>query len=74
MAKILINGKEETIENNITITKLLEQKNIRKEVVEIELNGSIVSKENYDEIFLKDGDALEFIFYMGGGKLWQRKL
>lgn len=48
--------------------ELLQFKNIRKEVVEIELNGNILKKEDYDKIFLKDKDVLEFIFYMGGGE------
>lgn len=68
MAKILINGKEENIKKKMTVGELLQFKNIRKEVVEIELNGNILKKEDYDKIFLKDKDVLEFIFYMGGGE------
>lgn len=66
--KILINGKEEKVESNITILKLLEKKNIRKDAVEIELNRSIINKKDYDTVYIKDGDKLELIFYMGGGK------
>lgn len=66
--KVIINGKEENLHSEITILTLLQQRNIRKEVVEVELNGNIVKKENYDKITLKDKDVLEFIFYMGGGK------
>lgn len=66
--KIIINGKEENLDGEFTISKLLKEKNIRYEVVEVELNGNIIKKDDYDKIFLKDKDVLEFIFYMGGGK------
>jgi len=28
-----------------------------------------VDRNEYGEIFLKDGDVLEFLYYMGGGKV-----
>ena len=65
--KITINGKKEKFENSLTVEKLLETKKIRKEVVTIELNSEILPREKYVNIILKDGDILEFIYYMGGG-------
>lgn len=70
--EILINGKKENLDNKITILDILKMKNIRKEIVEVELNGDIIKKESYDKTFLKEKDVLEFIFYMGGGE-WLQK-
>lgn len=65
--KIQINGKEENIPDKISISDLLETKGIRQEVVTIEVNGQIIEKKQYPQITIKEGDIIEFIFYMGGG-------
>ena len=44
---IYLNGKSEEIKNNLNISKLLEAKKIRPEVVTIELNDKIIEKDNY---------------------------
>lgn len=72
--EILLNGKKENLNKSINIEEILNIKNIRREVVTVQLNGKIIDKENYGKILLKDGDEMEFIYYMGGGKLCQKKL
>ena len=65
--KIVFNGKEEILEDNITISQFLKSKNVRPEVVTIELNDKIIERKDYDNIHLKDNDRLEMVFFMGGG-------
>lgn len=65
--KLSINGKIEEISNGINISKLLESKKIRPEVVTIELNEQVINRAQYTETMLKEGDKLEFVYYMGGG-------
>jgi len=65
--KIVFNGKEEILEDNITISRFLKSKNVRPEVVTIELNDKIIERKDYDNIHLKDNDRLEMVFFMGGG-------
>jgi len=65
--KIFVNGKEELYENKINVTELLKQKNIRQEIVTIELNGKIINRKDFQTIFLDDGDKVEMVYFMGGG-------
>lgn len=65
--KIVLNGKEKKLEDEMSILKLLKEKNIRPEVVTVELNDKIIEKVKYSESILKNGDRLEFVFFMGGG-------
>jgi len=65
--KIVFNGKEEILEENITLSQFLKSKNVRPEVVTIELNDKIIERKDYDNIHLKDNDRLEMVFFMGGG-------
>ena len=66
--KIMLNGKEESLSGAISIDELLKLKKIRREVVTIELNEAILEREKYASTFLKAGDKLEFVYYMGGGQ------
>jgi len=64
---VQINGKKETLPEAVSIEELLKLKNIRREVVTIELNDVIIEREAYASTVLKEGDRLEFVYYMGGG-------
>lgn len=64
---IFLNGKKEEIEGEMNISKLLEIKKIRPEVVTVEVNEEIVERAKYKDIIIKDKDRLEFVYYMGGG-------
>ena len=67
--QITVNGNKETLSPQQTVGGLLAGKNIRPEVVAVELNGEIVARENYAAAKLKDGDQLEIVYFMGGGDL-----
>lgn len=64
---IFINGKREETQEGLTVAKLLAAKNIRPEVVTVELNDQIIERAKYTETLLKANDRLEFVYYMGGG-------
>jgi len=66
---IYVNGKKEEIANPLTIQGLLEVKKIRPELVTIELNEEIIAKDKYKTTVLKPQDKVEFVYYMGGGRL-----
>ncbi len=63
---VTINGKKEEIQSD-TVLGLLESKAIEPQMVSVELNSKIVDREAYSNTPLKEGDALEFLFFMGGG-------
>jgi cysteine synthase A len=72
---IYLNGKREELKNDvISISKVLEVKKIRPEVVTIELNDQIIERSKYTEAYLKDKDRLEFVYYMGGGMPFSDKV
>ncbi len=62
-----INGKKEDIQCT-TLEDLLRVKNIEPQMVSIELNDNMVSRENLASTTLKEGDAIELLFFMGGGR------
>jgi sulfur carrier protein len=66
--KVIINGKEAVLENEITVKELLEKGYVEmQEYVTVQVNEDIVSNDNYETHIIKDGDVVEFLYYMGGG-------
>ena len=65
--KIKINGKEETLQEGLSVADLLKSRKIRFEMVSVELNDAILHRDQFTAASLKEGDRVEFIYYMGGG-------
>lgn len=66
---ILVNGKEVNIEAGTSITELLNSQKVEmQDYVTVQLNEDIVEREDFDTLILKEEDAVEFIYFMGGGQ------
>ena len=65
--KITLNGKPNEIKTGKTVTDLLTKWRMRPELVTVEINEHILQKLDYETTEIKEGDKVEFIFYMGGG-------
>lgn len=66
--KITINGKAEELHEGVSVTDLLTSRKIRAEMVSIELNSEILPRDKFSATQLAEGDKLEFLYYMGGGR------
>lgn len=64
--KLIINGKEKTIECE-KISELLNALGLNKDAVAVELNKNIVHRQNFDNVLLKNNDKLEIVTVVGGG-------
>lgn len=64
---IRLNGKPNEIKAGMTVSELLLKWKIRPELVTVEVNENILQKLDYEATEIKDGDNVEFVFYMGGG-------
>ncbi len=67
MIEVQINGVREEIESGTTVALILENKEVRQEMVAVEINGELVQKGEYPTLTLKAGDEMEFLHYMAGG-------
>lgn len=65
--KLTVNGKETVIESLMTIKQFIESKGLNSSAVVVEHNYNIPDREKWDEIYLKDGDNLEIVKFIGGG-------
>lgn len=68
--KIKVNGKDVTTEKEITIKELLEIEKVEMpEYVTVQVNEELIAKEDFDTFRVKDNDAVDFLYFMGGGNL-----
>jgi len=65
--QVTINGKPEDVSAN-TVSEVLKHKEIDPHMVAVELNAQIVERDRLETTTIQEGDKLEFLFYMGGGK------
>jgi len=61
-----VNGKSEEFPGG-SVLDLLKTKKIEPQMVAVEVNDSMIEREGLATTELKEGDRLEFLFYMGGG-------
>lgn len=65
--KILLNGKEEELKYGLTVEGLLKKLDLDERLVAVEINESIVKKEDYGGTMLNENDRVEIVHLVGGG-------
>jgi thiamine biosynthesis protein ThiS len=66
--EIILNGDKETLEKEYNITELLQKHGLNPAVVTISLNGDILTRDVFDNTIVKDGDSVDILMFMGGGR------
>ena len=64
---LTLNGKQESIEKPLTLDALVAAKGLCPEKIVVEHNFSIISKEDWRKVTLKDQDMIEIVSFVGGG-------
>lgn len=68
MAKIILNGEEKEILAPVTVSELIKQNNVfQPEMVSVQVNEEYVEREAFNTTQIKDGDSVDFLYFMGGG-------
>ena len=64
---IIINGEDKTVEENITLQKLLQEFHLEGKVMAAAINMEIIKQNKWNEQQLHEGDKLELLDFVGGG-------
>ncbi len=65
---IQVNGEPRGVNEQITVSDLLRELNIKPDRVAVELNLEIVERQMFDTRLLKEGDRVEILSFIGGGR------
>lgn len=64
---MIVNGRDRVVEFDSSIEKLLLDLRLDVDKVVVEIDGEIISRENFSKITLKESNIVEVISFVGGG-------
>ena len=71
MAKIIVNGEAQDVQLPLNITELIQKNNVQQpEMVSVQVNNDFIDNLDWDNIQIKEGDEVDFLYFMGGGAFW----
>ena len=65
--KLFVNGEEMQFDGVATLAEMVERLGMKGDRVAVELNREIVSRAQWNETALHEGDRLEIVHFVGGG-------
>ena len=69
MAKIYVNGDAQEVSLPLNVSELIQQNNVAQpEMVSVQVNEEFAEREDWESIQLKEGDKVDFLYFMGGGQ------
>ena len=70
MAKIYVNGDAQEVSLPLNVTELIKQNDVQQpDMVSVQVNEEFADRDDWDNIQLKEGDKVDFLYFMGGGSL-----
>ena len=70
MAKIKVNGETQEVQLPLILTELIKQNDVQQpDMVSVQVNEDFVDRAEWDGIQIKEGDSVDFLYFMGGGAL-----
>lgn len=65
---ITVAGTKKEFEDGLTVAKLIEIENVETpQYVTVTINDEFIESGSFDTTVIKDGDSVEFLYFMGGG-------
>lgn len=66
--KLIIQGQAKEYDDAATINTVIENEKVETpEYVTVSVNDELYDVSEFEKISLKDGDNIEFLYFMGGG-------
>ena len=67
--KITVAGVKKEYADGLTVAQLIEAENVETpQYVTVSVNDEFVQSGTFEQTVLKDGDEVEFLYFMGGGR------
>ncbi len=64
---VKVNGEVVQDADGMSVSEFLSTHGYPDKMIAVECNGTIISRKDWDEVTLKDGDAVEVVRFVGGG-------
>ena len=68
VVKITVNGETQEVQLPLSLTELIKQNDVQQpEMVSVQVNDDFVDRAEWDGLQIKEGDTVDFLYFMGGG-------
>ncbi|MDY5656434.1 MAG: sulfur carrier protein ThiS [Prevotella sp.] len=68
MAKIIVNGEQQDVSLPLNVAQLLQLNQVEQpERVSVQVNEEFADRGDWEKIQIKEGDEVDFLYFMGGG-------
>ena len=65
---ITVAGNRKEYDEGLTVSNLIEVENVENPLyVTVTINDDFLKSDEFETTVLKDGDVVEFLYFMGGG-------
>jgi len=69
MAKITVNGEVQEVQLPLNLAELIKLNDVQQpDMVSVQVNEDFVDRSEWDGIQIKEGDSIDFLYFMGGGQ------
>ena len=67
--KLVVNGSDVDVSDGINVSQLLIERRVKMpDMVVVELNETVLQRAEFETTLLREGDRVEFLYFMGGGR------
>ena len=65
--QVQVNGKEREVQSGLSVHELVESFDLNPRLIVVELNREILSRDQFKDVQVSEGDAVELVHFVGGG-------
>ena len=65
--QVHVNGTEREVQSGLSVHELVESFDLDPMLIVVELNREILSRDQFKEVRVSEGDAVELVHFVGGG-------
>ena len=65
--QVQVNGKEREVPSGLSVHEFVESLDLNPLLIVVELNREILSRDQFRDVQVSEGDAVELVHFVGGG-------
>ena len=65
--QVHVNGKEREVRSGLSVHQLVESFDLNPLLIVVELNREILTRDQFKNVQVSEGDAVELVHFVGGG-------
>ncbi|MDR1811016.1 MAG: sulfur carrier protein ThiS [Prevotella sp.] len=69
MARIKVNDEAQEVVLPLSLIELIKLNNVlQPDMVSVQINGEFINREDFGNTAINEGDEVDFLYFMGGGR------